>query len=63
MLRTICLKLKTFCDNSMSSSVIYESIENNECKEMNVISNNTKNANEFCANNLRTNYQNIAFKK
>jgi hypothetical protein len=51
MLRTICLKLKTFCDNSMSSSVIYESIENNECKEMNVISNNTKNANEFCANN------------
>jgi hypothetical protein len=35
----------------MDSSVIYESIENNECEEINVISNNTKNANEFCANN------------
>jgi hypothetical protein len=40
-----------FYDYSMDSSVIYESIENNECEEINVISNNTKNANEFCANN------------
>jgi hypothetical protein len=37
----------------MDSSVIYESIENNECEQINVISNNTENANQFCANNCQ----------